>query len=303
MKKSYIFMLAIFINFFFIERGFSVEDAFLRNRSGFSEDSFKCSSSSHSSSFRRGPTGPRGPKGPRGKKGKPGPQGHTGPHGPTGAHGPTGSTGAQGIPGVTGPTGGLGPTGSTGATGPSGGTGSQGLTGPTGSQGNSGAQGPQGIPGVTGPTGPQGAESGFAISFGSFSLPTSFTLSPDDETLIATVPFSAVPIGNQASPVGVTSNGLGIITITQTGVYQVTYFVHAQTDSGASWGVDLFVGITQQPSLSIAATAPQNVPQTASAQSILSLSAGATLRIEVSNFSQFATLTVNSATINVVRIQ
>ena len=138
----------------------------------------------------------------------------TGPTGPAGS-GSTGPTGAQGVTGVTGPTGSqglIGPTGPTGVTGP---TGSQGLMGPTGP---TGAMGPMGADGLMGPTGPTGPAGFLSIDFG-----YAYLLGSAGGTVVAA---GATVILNQlvSTPPGTKlSLASGLITVNDTGFYQVTF--------------------------------------------------------------------------------
>jgi hypothetical protein len=227
-----------------------------------------------------GATGPQGPQGdtglqgPQGDTGPQGPQGNTGPQGPqgnTGLQGPQGDTGPQGSQGDTGP---QGPQGNTGPQGPQGDTGPQGPqgnTGPQGPQGDTGPQGPQGPQGDTGPqgpqgnTGPQGPQGSMAIAYGSFRFSSATTSSPIDF--------------NQ--------------TLSSNEVYRANtgqYFIPIDGDYLVSWSVTAGSGTDETLTLSTAAGAIANtgvtvgaagtgLQSTQSAQFIVSLTAGSTLRV------------------------
>ena len=124
-------------------------------------------------------------------------QGAIGPKGPAG---PQGATGQQGPAGAQGATGAQGPAGPQGQTGPQGQPGQQGQTGP---QGAVGPQGPAGVVAVnfasaytTGT--PQTVPPGGAVTFSNGGLLNGFTVDPTGQ----------------------------IFTVTNAGVYKVTYILH-----------------------------------------------------------------------------
>ena len=179
-----------------------------------------------------GPQGPQGPAGPQGPQGVPGPQGPSGPQGPKGAPGPQGPEGPQGPQGVPGPQGPEGPQGPQGVPGPQGPEGPQGPQGVPGPQGSEGPQGPQGVPGPQGPEGPQGPQ-GVPGPQGPEG-PQGPAGSPPPISLLSaySTPTQALPSGGAME---FDRNGLvygadiahtpgsSTFTITQPGVYLVTF--------------------------------------------------------------------------------
>lgn len=191
-----------------------------------------------------GDTGPKGPSGITGPTGQIGPRGftgftgHTGFSGVTGYSGPTGPTGPNDIPGFSGSTGVTGPTGPEGPTGPDGSfgnTGPTGLTGFTGARGPTGPTGPNGPPSPTGPTGATGpgitgptgivGPTGHA---GPFKEYAEFRL-PDSPS--GTIPILAndnIPYNTSFGPTTgtITASPFGVITVTNAGVYRVSFDVY-----------------------------------------------------------------------------
>ena len=176
-----------------------------------------------------GPTGPTGPMGATGSTGETGPTGATGAMGetgPTGATGPTGPMGATGITGPTGETGSTGPTGlmgatgSTGETGPTGATGAMGETGPTGATGPTGPMGATGAIGPTGPIGSTGATG--AAGVGILGYGYVYNLTAQTIAVEADIPFDSTGL---ITPDFTHAAGSPIVTITNTGVYAITFSV------------------------------------------------------------------------------
>lgn len=180
--------------------------------------------------------GPKGCDGKRGKRGKDGPtgpagssvSGFTGPTGPQGEQGLLGPTGANGLQGATGVTGPQGQTGATGDTGPQGQTGATGVTGP---QGQTGATGLQGNTGATGPAGGvTTVNSGVGLTGGpitttgtlNVALPIGlfYYVGAQQGGIGAGAP---IPVNTATqSNGGVGSLAGGIVTLSSTGVYQVS---------------------------------------------------------------------------------
>ena len=154
-----------------------------------------------------GTVGPQGPVGPRGPQGIPG---AVGPEGPQGIAGPAGPQGIQGIQGPAGETGPAGPQGPIGLTGPAGPQGPIGLTGATG------PQGPAGETGAVGPQGPAGTVLGFADFY---------ALMPGDNAdAVAAGADVDFPQDGPNSGNGIARTSASSFTLTDAGVYQVTYF-------------------------------------------------------------------------------
>jgi hypothetical protein len=135
-------------------------------------------------------------------------------------HGPPGITGFKGDPGPTGPTGPTGPLGTTGTIGP---------TGPQGPIGSIGPTGPSSGLGSTGPIGPTGV-SGLATttSFASFYSTAIGTVVPANNG----VTDPSVPVDTQAALSGVTHAANGTFTITDPGLYLITYAASIQGTGG-----------------------------------------------------------------------
>ena len=202
----------------------------------------------------------RGPRGPVGPQGPIGPMGAMGPQGPIG---PTGATGA------TGPIGPVGPTGATGATGP---------VGPIG---------PTGATGATGPVGPQGpAGTNDAIYAGVYAG----TSATDTVLPIALVQETA------DSTMSITDNS---ISITESGVYLVSYSLSGTPDTGGSdLSVSLYNNAVAVPNETISVdttTEEASVSRTI----LLSLTEGDLLSIYNTSDS---TITLGSATLTVLRL-
>ena len=234
----------------------------------------------------------RGPRGPRGFTGPQGIMGPPGANGATGATGPSGPQGIQGVQGVTGPTGpqgeqGLqGATGATGATGPQGIQGVQGATGATGPQGEQGIQGIQGVTGptgATGPTGPMGATgatgatgadgasgTGLGAYGGAYSNATSafdLTLTPSALTLGTTMPSSNVTYGTNS------------VTVTDGGVYRLTYGVRGSVAADTTMTVAVGQNGTDIPSTVLTHTLTAGTIDGFDGTSIVSLSSGDVLTL------------------------
>ncbi len=144
-----------------------------------------------------GPMGPRGPMGAPGLMGPEGKQGPIGPQGPQGMIGPTGAAGPQGVPG------------------PQGAVGPQGIPGPQGAPGPTGATGPQGVPGPAGPAGPQGPAVALNVN-------TSANVSAQ----LPAAANSAILFDTTQTTAGTAityTQGTGIFTLNQGGIYQISY--------------------------------------------------------------------------------
>ena len=116
--------------------------------------------------------------------------------------------------GATGTTGDTGPTGPTGVTGGTGPTGATGETGPTGATGETGPTGPTGASGATGAT---GATGGGLAAYG--GLYNSATQTPTLTTANTFVPLEL----NTALPLLNTTDSTNSITVTEAGVYEISY--------------------------------------------------------------------------------
>lgn len=145
------------------------------------------------------------------KRARQGPPGETGKNGKNGENGQDGKDGRDGRDGRTGDTGPQGPQGPVGPAGPQGDPGPEGPEGPTGPAGPEGPQGPQGPQGCQGPAGCPGGLSGYA----------SYVL------LVGTYDIAngdPIPYNFTQQESGFTRAG-GLITVNQTGIYQVTFGV------------------------------------------------------------------------------
>ena len=187
--------------------------------------------------------------------------GSTGPTGATGVTGPTGPTGATGTTGATGVTGpGTGATGATGDTGATGATGVTGATGDTGATGATGATGDTGATGVTGATGETGA-TGVTGATGTPGFTTQIRgLEVQLQDVEATTVASGAPVIfdttiNDLSAFLSYNNITGEITISQTGVFYINWWV--STD-GLAGGADLVItfAITTSQGDNIQASTP-----------------------------------------------
>lgn len=159
-----------------------------------------------------------------------GPNGATGNQGPTGLNGPTGGTGSTGLTGFTGFSGNSGAQGNTGSTGNTGPNGFTGFTGTIGLQGAAGATGNTGSTNtLTGFSGNSGPLLGAAASYGYFY--TTGTASGVSGTILANSPAvfqGALP----AVTPGVTLGGGGTsITVTNAGLYKISYIVQGMAPS------------------------------------------------------------------------
>jgi BclA C-terminal domain/Collagen triple helix repeat (20 copies) len=174
--------------------------------------------------------------------------------GPTGTTGPTGVAGPAGASGPTGPT---GVAGAAGTTGPTGVAGPAGASGPTGPTGVAGAAGPSGASGPSGPTGAGLSSFGYVYELATIA----------DATVVggADVPFSNNgPLSNVTHTAGTTT-----ITVTEAGVYQV------------SWHVTITAGIGSEIAVAINGVQDSSTPVLAlnavgeiSGNSMLTLAAG-----------------------------
>jgi hypothetical protein len=128
----------------------------------------------------------------------------------------TGSTGSTGLTGPTGPAGatGTGTTGSTGSTGTSGATGATGFTGATGETG---------ITGATGGTGATTQLRGMQVQLQDVEA---ISVASGDPVVFDTTISSESPF--------ITYDGLGTLTITQTGVFYVDWWVSTDGIEGGT---------------------------------------------------------------------
>ncbi|MCB2362055.1 collagen-like protein [Clostridium estertheticum] len=174
------------------------------------------------------------------------PTGATGATGVTGATGGPGITGATGVTGVTGATGDPGITGATGVTGVTGATGDPGITGATGVTGVTGATGDPGITGATGVTGVTGAtgDPGITGAPGFTTQLRGLQVQLQDPEAVSVAPGATVIFDttiNDLSAFLSYNNITGEITITQTGVFYINWWV--STD-GIGGGADVFINFS-----------------------------------------------------------
>lgn len=185
------------------------------------------------------PPGPEGPQGPQGPAGPQGPQGVPGPQGPAGPQGPQGAPGQQGPEGLQGPQGIPGPQGPEGPQGPQGAPGSQGPEGP---------QGPQGVPGSQGPQGPAGSPPPLSLlsaySTPTQGLPSDGAMEFDRNGLLYGTDISHTP-------------GSSTFTITQPGVYLVTFHGVITAASQNKFPVAIATSLLVNGSIVPGATVPQ----------------------------------------------
>ncbi|MCL2847785.1 MAG: hypothetical protein FWE13_03435 [Firmicutes bacterium] len=197
-----------------------------------------------------GPEGPQGPIGLTGLQGPEGPQGQIGPIGESGLQGPPGENGqtpfigengnwwignidtgisASGQEGPTGPQGPPGTNGSDGQVGPQGPAGDNGLTPYIGSNGNwwigdtdTGivAQGEQGPMGPIGPQGPAG------VLFNNYGF-----ASVNANTPVAVGSKIAYSANQIFSPFISVDSTNSVFTVSQAGVYMITYSVNLQAET------------------------------------------------------------------------
>jgi hypothetical protein len=197
--------------------------------------------------------------------GAPGP---TGQQGATGAQGLTGLTGATG---ATGPQGSIGLTGATGATGVQGLTGVTGATGATGPQGSIGLTGPTGATGVRGPTGPTGvtgATGSLASAYGSLSNDSGSPLS-------VSATGTDIPLSGVTVLLGMEFGGT-TATITTSGVYLLRYSI--RTTASLLMSSRLLVN---DAAVTSSAISPTLASDTFARDTILSLAAGTTVRLQL----------------------
>lgn len=158
-------------------------------------------------------------------------QGAQGPRGCPGAVGPMGPMGPMGVPGLMGPAGEQGPIGPQGP---------QGVIGPTGATGATGATGPAGAPGATGPTGPAGPQ-GPAVAL-NVNTSTNVTAQTPPEANSALL-FDAT---QTAAGTAIThTQGTGIFTLGQVGIYQISYNTVATNAAQAALPVSVGVHLTR----------------------------------------------------------
>ena len=187
------------------------------------------------------PTGVTGAVGATGATGTSGVTWATGATGATGTGsgttGATGDTGATGTTGVTGATGVTGDTGVTGVTGP--GTGATGDTGVTGVTGATGATGETGATGVTGDTGAPGFTTQLRGLQVQLQDPEAISVGPGAPVIFDTVI-------NDLSPFLSYNAGTGEITISQTGVFYIDWWVSTDGIGGGTDVVPTFSITTSQ---------------------------------------------------------
>ncbi len=191
-------------------------------------------------------------------------QGATGPTGATGATGPSGPTGPTGATGATGPTGPTGPTGATGPTGPTGPTGATGATGPTGPTGPTGEEGAAATIRVgTVTTGDPGTDAAVVNSGTERDAVLDFTI-PQGQTGTGQGPIELLSAYSTPTKAGTSGtalifdrNGLvygdavshtegsGIFTINQSGVYAVAFHGGVGPVSGSDFPLAISTFLTE----------------------------------------------------------
>jgi hypothetical protein len=205
----------------------------------------------------------RGRRGPRGSQGEQGPQG---PQGPQGLQGPIGPQGPQGIQGSIGP------------------QGLQGIPGPIGPQGIQGQIGPQGIQGPIGPIGPQGPPGTLVSNFAS-SFTTGNQQIPTNQATFTPINFNS----DQLVPVGIIhpvppGPDFSQFEVQNTGVYLIGWtFTFLNSDGLAFLDVRLF-NVSPNPFSTSTLLVPSGSPNfsaTISGQTVIPLTAGTSIRLEV----------------------
>ncbi|WP_417765045.1 BclA C-terminal domain-containing protein [Sinanaerobacter sp. ZZT-01] len=147
-----------------------------------------------------------GPPGPRGRQGVTGPIGPIGPQGVAGEPGPAGPQGAQGVAGEPGP------------------AGPQGAQGVAGEPGPAGPQGAQGIAGEPGPTGEQGPIAPSVTSTFAFA---GINVGANNIILDTSLPRAVIALPDFQFFSNITKNSDNTIyTISEAGVYQVSYRIN-----------------------------------------------------------------------------
>ena len=258
--------------------------------------------------------------------------------GVTGATGVTGSTGATGSTGPTGPTGATGPTGVTGDVGPTGPQGPQGIQGVQGIQGNAGFNvlqgsgapssgtgnvgdtyinttngdiysktgattwtvtgglaGPIGATGPTGATGSTGA-TGATGSGGIDTYSSAFNTSGSIITVV--LGGTNVPFPGSGASANVTSNGSNtVFTVASTGTYQISYSI--STTVALVMSSRVMKNGTEIPSSVVSPVL--SLSQYAS-QSIVQLTAGDTLSVQLFGLLGVATLSGTASYFNIVKL-
>lgn len=155
-------------------------------------------------------------------------RGLQGPRGCPGVVGPMGPTGPMGAPGLMGPAGEQGPIGPQGP---------QGAIGPTGVTGPTGPTGPSGIPGPAGPTGPQGPAA--ALNVNTSTNVTAQTPPAANSALLFDTTQTA------AGTAITHTQGTGIFTLGQVGIYQISYNTVATNAAQAALPVSVGVHLTR----------------------------------------------------------
>ncbi|WP_082154132.1 DNRLRE domain-containing protein [Gottschalkia purinilytica] len=186
----------------------------------------------------------------------------------------------------TGPTGSTGLTGATGATGPQG---ARGITGPTGVTGSQGNIGPQGAIGPTGSTEP-------ISGYGFFANTSQFV---NASVLGANITFPNVDV----STANININGTGdIITLTETGVYQVDYNLYLGTGVSLLTTIQLRLNGTVIPGsqsfISVGLSAESNIV----GQAIFQANTGAQLTLFTTGILTLGLVNTNSAAITITKI-
>lgn len=232
----------------------------------------------------QGATGGQGPAGASGSTGVPGATGPQGPPGATGAQGFTGATGAQGETGASGAT---GPVGADGATGPQGAGGATGATGPggttgaTGATGDSGAQGPGGATGATGPQGPANP-----VASASF------------RQTVASTAAGAIDFDLALSSNSVSRSAPGQYSILVDGDYLITWSLTATTAGNETLTLQRNGTAIPGTTVAVSGLATAGSSLTQSAQFIVSLTAGNTLRLVRAG----SALTLSGGTFSLTRV-
>jgi hypothetical protein len=224
-----------------------------------------CRSSEEHISWVRGGKGVAKLRGPKGAKGSTGAQGNVGPAGPVG---PRGATGAQGDAGPAGAAGSAGPAGVAGA------AGAAGVAGPAGVAGTPGPAGPAGATGANGATGPTGATGATGSAVSSYGYGRAINASNVSPGGTNTVVFTT-----QTSSSDVVVNATDI-TVSNPGVYEVTFSVRSESVNTAIWWVDTASDYTLHPGsqLSLPAAASPSAAITSSVTFVTPASAGTVFR-------------------------
>ncbi len=237
------------------------------------------------------PQGPTGPTGPQGL------QGIVGATGATGPQGEIGPTGPQGIPGVAGPTGETGPQGAVGPVGPA-----PTLTVAPVQTVPSGTAAAVQITGGDGtyqleftiPEGPTGPANGLN-AYGGLYNTASQTLN-----LQANTPVT-VELGNPLPSSSVGETESNTISITEDGVYEISYDVVASLQSAESLTITANDGSNDIVGSSQTLSLEANQPQVFKAVTLADLNAGDSVTLEAES-TNAVTGSITSASLTVKKL-